>query len=73
MYRILLFSRIGVQEGSTKRILDHPFFADLDLHRLKNGSIVPDFFPTPLLDHVQISTLKSVKSFAGDQKQFKGF
>jgi hypothetical protein len=32
--------RIGVQEGSTRRILDHPFFAAIDINKLQNGTYV---------------------------------
>jgi hypothetical protein len=97
-----------VQEGSTSKILDHPFFAALDLNQLKNGTLAPEFIPEPqvgkpvikpacvhvaaapintidfrpslLIDlvsfagvHEPISTLKPVKAFSGDQKQFKDF
>ena len=65
--------RIGVQEGSTKRILDHKFFNELDLNRLKDGTIVPEFHPSAVTNYDKISTLKSVKTFHGDQRQFKGF
>ena len=65
--------RIGVQEGSTKRILDHPFFSQVDIFKLKNGTAVPEFFPKSLLAHCQISSLKSVKTFRGDQKLFLEF
>jgi len=36
-----------VQEGSTSKILDHPFFAALDLNQLKNGTLAPEFIPEP--------------------------
>lgn len=65
--------RIGVQEGSTRKILDHPFFASIDNTNLKNGSLVPEFVPEPQTYHEPISTLKPVKAFSGDQKQFKDF
>jgi hypothetical protein len=62
-----------VQEGSTSRILDHPFFASVDLAQLKSGSLSPEFVPEPQSYHEPISTLKPVKAFSGDQKQFKDF
>jgi hypothetical protein len=62
-----------VQEGSTRRILDHPFFASIDNNNLRNGSLVPEFVPEPQTYHEPISTLKPVKAFSGDQKQFKDF
>lgn len=90
-----------MQEGSTNKILDHPFFAALDLTQLKNGTLAPEFIPEPQVCgqhgmeaftcgsvlnlpptarfvskkayHEPISTLKPVKAFSGDQKQFKDF
>ena len=49
------------------------FFNELDLHKLKDGTIVPEFHPSPVSVYDKISTLKSVKTFSGDQRQFKGF
>jgi hypothetical protein len=65
--------RIGVQEGSTRRILDHPFFSSVDTTSLRNGTLVPEFVPEAQSYHEPISTLKPVKAFSGDQKQFKDF
>jgi serine/threonine protein kinase len=65
--------RIGVQEGSTRRILDHPFFSNIDINHLRNGTIVPEFVPEPQSYHEPVSTLKPVKVFSGDQKQFLSF
>lgn len=68
-----MFRRIGVQEGSTRKILDHPFFKRIDGNQLRNGTLVPEFIPQPQSYHEPISTLKPVKAFSGDQKQFKDF
>lgn len=68
-----MYRRIGVQEGSTRKILEHPFFNYIDSKKLKSGNLVPEFIPTPVKNHSLISTLKSVKTFSGDQKQFEGF
>ena len=62
-----------MQEGSTIKILDHPFFAALDVNQLKNGTLAPEFVPEPQGYHEPISTLKPVKAFSGEQKQFKDF
>ena len=43
--------RIGVQEGSTSKILDHPFFAAVDLTQLKAGTLAPEFVPEPQVRH----------------------
>ena len=72
-YHFVSLRRIGVQEGSTRRILDHPFFAKIDGNHLRNGTLVPEFIPEPQSYHEPISTLKPVKAFSGDQKQFKDF
>ena len=70
---VRMYRRIGVQEGSTRKILEHPFFSHLDTKKLKSGTLVPEFLPVPVKEHNLISTLKSVKTFSGDQKQFEGF
>ena len=45
----------------------------MDLNQLKNGTLAPEFVPEPQSYHEPISTLKPVKAFSGDQKQFKDF
>ena len=65
--------RIGVHNGSTKRILEHPFFAKLDLAAVKEGKAKPEFIPSATTSHEPLSNLMPVKPFNGDQKVFADF
>lgn len=65
--------RLGVQEGSTRCILDHPFFANVDIEGIKNGKVVPDFIPVPNQHHEPLSNLMPVRPFNGDQSLFAEF
>lgn len=62
-----------MQEGSTKKILDHAFFSQVNIEKLKDGILAPEFLPKSSFAHCQISSLKSVKTFRGDQKLFYEF
>jgi hypothetical protein len=62
-----------VHEGSTKHIVDHPFFALLDLQALQEGKVVPEFIPNKTLVHEPLSNLTPVRPFNGDQSLFAEF
>jgi hypothetical protein len=65
--------RIGVQEGSTRCILDHAFFSGMDLEGIKNQTVVPEFVPTAHTQHEPLSSLMPVRPFNGDQLLFTDF
>jgi len=65
--------RIGVQEGSTRCILDHPFFSNIDSNAVMNLTTVPQFVPAICTTHEPLSQLLPVKPFNGDQKLFEEF
>lgn len=65
--------RIGVQEGSTRCILDHPFFAGVDTAGVANLTVVPQFIPQHNHNHDPLSNLMPVKPFNGDQHLFAEF
>jgi hypothetical protein len=65
--------RIGVQEGSTRCILDHPFFAAVDKTGVYNMTVVPSFIPAHNHNHDPLSNLMPVKPFNGDQHLFAEF
>jgi len=65
--------RIGVQEGSTRCILDHPFFSGLDVDGIKNCTFAPEFTPVPHSQHEPLSNLMPVRPFNGDQSLFTEF
>eukprot|EP01038_Epipyxis_sp_PR26KG_P007545 gene7545-10280_t len=65
--------RIGVQEGSTRAILDHAFFGNCDINAIKNLTAVPDFIPHPQNHHEPLSSLMPVRPFNGDQSLFADF
>ena len=65
--------RLGVQEGSTRAILDHPFFANVDIEGIKNRTVVPEFTPAPNQHHEPLSNLMPVRPFNGDQSLFAEF
>jgi serine/threonine protein kinase/CRP-like cAMP-binding protein len=65
--------RIGVQEGSTRSILNHPFFANIDIEGIKNHTVVPEFIPIPNQHHEPLSNLMPVRPFNGDQTLFAEF
>jgi len=65
--------RIGVQEGDTSAILDHPFFANTDIERIKEKKAVPIFIaPTQPGDN-NLSNLPQAKPYTGDQHVFDAF
>ena len=65
--------RMGVQEGYTNVILEHPFFANFDIESLINGSMKPVHIPPVPRNNAPISTLPAIKAFKGDQSQFEFF
>jgi len=65
--------RIGVQEGSTRCILDHPFFSSVDKDGVHNMTVVPSFIPGHNHNHDPLSNLMPVKPFNGDQHLFAEF
>jgi hypothetical protein len=65
--------RLGVQEGSTRCILDHPFFSNVDIEGIKKGTVVPEFIPAPNQHHEPLSNLMPVRPFNGDQSLFTDF
>lgn len=67
------FRRLGIQEGSTRAILDHPFFAKVDVEGIKQMRVVPEFIPSSNQHHEPLSSLMPVKPFHGDQMLFKEF
>jgi hypothetical protein len=69
----LVGRRLGVQEGSTRRILDHPFFSTVDIDAISNGTFVPEFIPVPNQHHEPLSNLMPVRPFNGDQTLFAEF
>ncbi|RYG96872.1 hypothetical protein EON65_53755 [archaeon] len=68
-----LYRRLGVSEGSTRAILEHPFFANVDVEGIKNGTVTPEFIPTPNQHHEPLSNLMPVRPFNGDQTLFHDF
>ena len=70
---ILLHRRIGVQEGSTRCIIDHPFFANIDSQAVHDMTLVPQFIPAHNNTHDPLSNLMPVKPFNGDQHLFAEF
>ncbi len=62
-----------MQEGSTRAILDHPFFSNVDIEGIKSRSVVPEFIPTPNAHHEPLSNLMPVRPFNGDQSLFAEF
>ncbi len=62
-----------MSEGSTRVILEHPFFANVDVEGIKNGKIVPEFIPTANQNHEPLSNLMPVRPFNGDQTLFADF
>lgn len=69
----MLCRRLGVSEGSTRAILEHPFFANVDVEGIKNGTLTPEFTPTPNQHHEPLSNLMPVRPFNGDQTLFHDF
>lgn len=65
--------RIGTQEGSTRAILDHPFFSGSDVEGIGSGSVVPEFIPSVNTHHEPLSNLMPVRPFNGDQGLFADF
>lgn len=65
--------RLGVQGGSTRTILDHPFFNGTPIEEIKNLTYVPEFIPKPNRHHEPLSNLQPVKPFHGDQSLFSEF
>lgn len=74
--------RIGVKEGSTKAIIEHPFFKALGdvttlgfpLDRgLEEGKLTPEYIPQKSTVHDPLSNLPQVRPFNGDQSLFKDF
>lgn len=65
--------RLGVQEGSTRCILDHAFFANVNIEAIKNRTLVPEFIPVANQHHEPLSNLMPVKPFNGDQSLFAEF
>ena len=72
-YVRIVFRRIGVQEGSTRCILDHPFFAAVDKEGVFKMTTVPSFIPQHNHNHDPLSNLMPVKPFNGDQHLFAEF
>ena len=69
----LLCRRIGVMEGSTRSILNHAFFASVDIEGIKGLTHVPEFIPIPNQHHEPLSNLMPVRPFNGDQSLFSEF
>lgn len=65
--------RIGVMEGSTRSILNHAFFASVDIEGIKSLTHVPEFIPIPNQHHEPLSNLMPVRPFNGDQSLFSEF
>lgn len=74
--------RIGVKEGSTKTIIEHPFFKALGDATtlgfpidkgLEEGKLTPEYIPHKSMVHDPLSNLPQVRPFNGDQSLFKDF
>jgi hypothetical protein len=61
-----------VREGSTKAILDHPFFATSDLPGIYQKT-VPATIKPPAGRRRGLEPLTPAKKFEGDQKIFSDF
>ena len=70
IYTIL--RRIGVREGSTKAILDHPFYANADLPGIYQKSFPAAIKPVPL-NVRDLQPLTPGKKYDGEQKMFEDF
>ena len=62
-----------MQEGDTGAILDHEFFADVDLAAIRNRRFVPSFIPAAIAGDDNLSNLPTPKPYTGDQAAFDGF
>jgi serine/threonine protein kinase len=66
--------RLGVQEGSTRCILEHPFFTDvIDEELINCGKEVPSFVPSTTRKYDPISSIPPVRAYHGDQSLFAKF
>ena len=71
MTSLLHDRRLGVQEGSTNAILDHPFFAETDL-----PSIFQKLTPAtikPVKRVTKLPPLQAAKKYTGEQQVFADF
>jgi len=66
--------RLGVQEGDTRCILNHPFFTSvIDEAAVMSGTEVPSFVPSINRNYDPISTIPPIRAFHGDQTLFDSF
>ncbi len=65
--------RIGVQEGSTRSILNHKYFADLSILNLEQCKLTAPYIPEAMTTYANINSLPPAKAFKGDQKLFAEF
>ena len=69
----LYHRRIGVQEGSTRSILNHSYFADLNIAQLEACKLKASYLPQPITTYAHINSLPPAKPYKGDQKLFNDF
>jgi len=69
--------RIGVQEGDTGAILDHPFFSNTDIDKIVKKAAVPIFTAAENRGDENLDNLPRVKPYTGekhgDKNVFKDF
>ena len=70
---LCIHRRLGIQQGSSKCILDHGFFSKIDTKAVLSLKANPPFKPSPSATHEPLANLPAVRPYHGDQKIFADF
>lgn len=60
-------------DSTTRSLLRHAYFNNLDLDALFQHRLIPSFVPEPMMKKDSATTLQPVKAFSGDQSIFDAF
>ncbi len=72
-HHLCIHRRLGIQQGSSKCILDHGFFSKIDTKAVLSLKANPPFKPSPSATHEPLANLPAVRPYHGDQKIFADF
>ena len=66
--------RLGTKQGSTRYILEHDFFGDIDIVTLTKGKVIPSYIPPIKLEFDDdMDDIPTIRPYHGNQKLFESF
>ena len=67
------YRRIGAQQGSTRFILEHEFFENIDIVSLSKCTLPAPYIPEPKTEFDDMDDIPGIRPYHGDQSIFKSF